>query len=118
MAQASLAQASRFRASASSFLEGLAMAKVAINGKQFTADDITSGKVEIEEGTFILGYDDLANKDAILNKLKEDSWEPTNVMGAMPMIVGKMNGEKLATALAIDGVKYIEADGVVTIDEK
>mmetsp|Transcript_16079 Transcript_16079/g.51478 ORF Transcript_16079/g.51478 Transcript_16079/m.51478 type:complete len:98 (-) Transcript_16079:117-410(-) len=92
---------------------------VSIEGKTFTAKQIKDGKVEISEGTFIVGV--IKDKKAqVLSAAKADlDWAPeTPFSDAMPMFWGKMGQDKILYFLGKDDVEFIEADGVVTICEK
>eukprot|EP00929_Paragymnodinium_shiwhaense_P057022 TRINITY_DN28540_c0_g1_i1.p1 TRINITY_DN28540_c0_g1~~TRINITY_DN28540_c0_g1_i1.p1 ORF type:complete len:101 (+),score=21.86 TRINITY_DN28540_c0_g1_i1:127-429(+) len=87
---------------------------VAVEGKTYTRDQMVSGKVEIGEGSFIVGVSD-DGKAAVLARLKSElNWEPKMAFSdLMPMFCGTLNQDKLIWLLDQEEVKYIEADGVV-----
>jgi len=98
----------------------MAAKTVAVAGKEYTAEQIQAGKVEISEGSFIVGVHD-GKKASLLKEMKEGElqWEPKMPFSdGMPMFAGLLDQAKILWLLAREEVKYVEADGVVTICEK
>merc|ERR1719382_819321 len=87
---------------------------VSLHGTEYTKEDIDSGVVEIESGSFIVGTDK-ASKETLLRDLEDQlGWKPKKRMSErMPMFAGKLNQAQILWLLQRPDVKYIENDGEV-----
>ena len=67
-------------------------------------------------GTYMVGVAK-EEKDAVVALLtaRDAAWAPTNLLPSMPMFSAVLSQEQLQLLLADARVKYVEADGVVSV---
>merc|ERR1711966_481007 len=87
---------------------------VSIAGEHFTAADIEAGKVQISPARFIVGVKSDVYQP-LLEEYKKVGGQPGMTMDALSMFCGTMDQAAILWLLNRSEVKYVEADGKVSI---
>mmetsp|Transcript_63704 Transcript_63704/g.138605 ORF Transcript_63704/g.138605 Transcript_63704/m.138605 type:complete len:146 (+) Transcript_63704:105-542(+) len=88
-------------------------AGLSLHGMTYTIEDIYSGVVEIETGSFIAVVNK-EHKDAVLEEMDvKFGWKPKKKFSRMAMFAGEMNQEQVLWLLQHEDVQSLENDGKV-----